>query len=167
MFAFLCSASDLFAHISMERSSYTWEPSIEERIAALRSVELERIRSTERLMAVNRFMFFSIPVITAVVTFLTYTMLGNEMDASLVFSSMALLNLIQECGPRIQRCFDYEVMTLRTSALMCSATCMAQCSMLQVLAAAASCCCNCHTSSCGTGTNKSIPRLDRTRSAAG
>lgn len=49
-------------------------------------------------MAVNRFMFFSIPVITAVVTFITFTMLGNEMDASLVFSSMALLNLIQECA---------------------------------------------------------------------
>eukprot|EP01046_Picozoa_sp_COSAG06_P013012 COSAG06_NODE_779_length_12371_cov_6.466102_1_plen_30_part_10 len=30
-------------------------------------------------MALNRFMFFSIPVITAVVTFLTCTMLGNKM----------------------------------------------------------------------------------------
>lgn len=49
-------------------------------------------------MAVNRFMFFSIPVITAVVTFVTFTILGNQMDASLVFSSMALLNLIQECA---------------------------------------------------------------------
>lgn len=87
-----------FSHPVFGQDRYTWEQSIEERIAALRAVELERIRSTERLMAVNRFMFFSIPVITAVVTFVTFTMLGNEMDASLVFSSMALLNLIQECA---------------------------------------------------------------------
>ena len=82
---------------------YTWEQSIEERIAALRAVELEQIRTTERLMAVNRFMFFSIPVITAVVTFVTFTMLGNEMDPSLVFSSMALLNLIQEYLQQLPR----------------------------------------------------------------
>ena len=47
-------------------------------------------------MALNRFMFFSIPVITAVTTFLTYSSLGNQMDAALIFSSMALFNLIQE-----------------------------------------------------------------------
>jgi len=89
---------EICSHPVFGRGRYTWEQSIEERIAALRAVELERIRATERLMAVNRFMFFSIPVITAVVTFVTFTMLGNEMDASLVFSSMALLNLIQECA---------------------------------------------------------------------
>jgi ABC-type multidrug transport system fused ATPase/permease subunit len=82
---------------------YTWEQSIEDRIAKLRAVELERIRSTERLMALNRFMFFSIPVITAVVTFLTFTMLGNKMDASLIFSSMALFNLIQEYLQQLPR----------------------------------------------------------------
>lgn len=36
-------------------------------------------------------MFFSIPVLTAVITFLVFTALGNKMDASLIFSSMALL----------------------------------------------------------------------------
>ena len=75
---------------------YTWEQSIEDRIADLRTVELERIRTAERLMALNRFMFFSIPVVTAVITFLTFTMLGNKMDPALIFSSMALFNLIQE-----------------------------------------------------------------------
>ena len=33
---------------------YTWEQSIEDRIADLRTVELERIRTAERLMALNR-----------------------------------------------------------------------------------------------------------------
>ena len=47
-------------------------------------------------MALNRFMFFSIPVLTSVITFVTYAALGNQMDASLIFSSMALFNLIQE-----------------------------------------------------------------------
>jgi hypothetical protein len=74
----------------------SWEQSIESRIAELRTVELARIRTAERLMALNRFMFFSIPVVTAATTFVTYTMLGNTMDASLIFSSLALFNLIQE-----------------------------------------------------------------------
>ena len=41
---------------------YTWERPIEERIEALRAVELRKLKSAERLMALNRFMFFSIPV---------------------------------------------------------------------------------------------------------
>jgi hypothetical protein len=48
-------------------------------------------------------MFFSIPVLTAVITFLTFTMLGNQMDAALIFSSMALFNLIQEYLQQLPR----------------------------------------------------------------
>eukprot|EP01051_Picozoa_sp_SAG22_P014343 SAG22_NODE_1727_length_3711_cov_8.805925_1_plen_441_part_10 len=80
---------------------YTWEAPIQARVEKLRAVELRRLKAAERLMAVNRFMFFSIPVLTAVITFLVFTALGNKMDASLIFSSMALLNLIQEYFQRM------------------------------------------------------------------
>lgn len=72
-----------------------WEQPTIDRITALRDIELGKLRKQERVTALVRFSFFTMPVLVAVVTFGTHALLGNKIDAGEVFSSLALFTLIQ------------------------------------------------------------------------
>eukprot|EP01051_Picozoa_sp_SAG22_P002271 SAG22_NODE_100_length_20558_cov_10.189305_6_plen_336_part_00 len=72
-----------------------WEGPIEARIDEYRKKELGKLKTQERYVAANRFAFFSIPIITALATFVSYSLLGGEMTAEKVFTSMALFNIMQ------------------------------------------------------------------------
>ena len=60
-----------------------------------RKRELSKLKTQERFIAGNRFAFFSIPIITALSTFVSYSLLGGQMTAEKVFTSMALFNIMQ------------------------------------------------------------------------
>ena len=68
---------------------------MQDRIGEYRKKELAKLRTQERYIAGNRFSFFSIPIITALATFISYSLLGGEMSAEKVFTSMALFNIMQ------------------------------------------------------------------------
>ena len=72
-----------------------WEEPIEKRIDDYRKKELAKLKTQERFIAGNRFAFFSIPIITALSTFVSYSLLGGQMTAERVFTSMALFNIMQ------------------------------------------------------------------------
>ena len=61
----------------------------------LNQVELAKLRKQERVIALVRFSFFTIPVLVAVVTFGSHALMGGSIDAGEVFSSLALFTLIQ------------------------------------------------------------------------
>jgi ABC-type multidrug transport system fused ATPase/permease subunit len=61
-----------------------WENPIEARIDDYRKKELGKLKTQERYIAANRFAFFSIPIITALATFVSYSLLGGEMTADKV-----------------------------------------------------------------------------------
>jgi hypothetical protein len=55
-----------------------WEEPIEKRIDEYRRKELAKLKTQERFIAGNRFAFFSIPIITALSTFVSYALLGTR-----------------------------------------------------------------------------------------
>lgn len=76
--------------------SNCWEEAIAQRISELRKVELERIRSMERLMAMLKFNSFAIPVLLALVTFTAYAAAGGVMRPADIFTTMALFSMVQQ-----------------------------------------------------------------------
>jgi ATP-binding cassette subfamily C (CFTR/MRP) protein 1 len=72
-----------------------WEDATVAKITELRNVELGRLKAQERIVALIRFSFFSMPVLVAVVTFGTHALMGAPVDAGEVFSALALFTLIQ------------------------------------------------------------------------
>ena len=61
---------------------------MQDRIGEYRKKELAKLRTQERYIAGNRFSFFSIPIVTALATFISYSLLGGEMSAEKVRASM-------------------------------------------------------------------------------
>lgn len=72
-----------------------WEDATIAKITELRDIELGRLKAQERIVALIRFSFFSMPVLVAVITFGTHALLGAPLDAGEVFSALALFTLIQ------------------------------------------------------------------------
>ena len=70
---------------------------MQDRIGEYRKKELAKLRTQERYIAGNRFSFFSIPIITALATFISYSLLGGEMSAEKVRASM--LNPFKRFSP--------------------------------------------------------------------
>jgi ABC-type multidrug transport system fused ATPase/permease subunit len=73
-----------------------WEDAVAARIGDFRKVELRRIRSMERLMAVLRFNSFAVPVLLSLVVFSAYVYSGGVMHAADIFSAMALFSMVQQ-----------------------------------------------------------------------
>jgi ABC-type multidrug transport system fused ATPase/permease subunit len=76
--------------------SNCWEEPIAHRISEFRKIELQRIRSMERLMACLKFNSFAIPVLLALVTFSAYAASGGVMRAADIFTAMALFSMVQQ-----------------------------------------------------------------------
>jgi len=52
------------------------------------------LRNRKYLDALCVYFWETTPVIIAILTFATYVLLGNELDANTVFTNMALLNML-------------------------------------------------------------------------
>ncbi|KAH8978585.1 hypothetical protein EDB92DRAFT_2119177 [Lactarius akahatsu] len=76
---------------------FGWEPKIAARLAEKREQELRYIKLRQILNLINGNVNFFIPVITMVVTYVTYTaIMKRALTPSAVFSSMAVFDLIRD-----------------------------------------------------------------------
>ena len=73
---------------------YAWERLFERKINAIRERELKALRGRKYLDAICVFLWATTPVIISISTFATYSLLGNELTAAVVFTSMALFNIL-------------------------------------------------------------------------
>ncbi|XP_029175572.1 multidrug resistance-associated protein 7 [Nylanderia fulva] len=71
-----------------------WEEHFLRNIFKLRESEVKYLRGRKYLDALCVYFWATTPVIIAILTFGTYVLLGNELDAKTVFTSMALLNML-------------------------------------------------------------------------
>ncbi|KAG5326417.1 MRP7 protein, partial [Pseudoatta argentina] len=71
-----------------------WEDHFLRNIFKIRENEVKYLRSRKYLDALCVYFWATTPVIIAILTFATYVLLGNQLDAKTVFTSMALLNML-------------------------------------------------------------------------
>lgn len=74
---------------------YAWEKSFAQRILGKRTGELALIRRATLIQAWNDCLVSSLPTALSLVTFVTFAMLGNRLDAAVVFPAIALFNVIR------------------------------------------------------------------------
>ena len=74
---------------------FGWEESFSSKLEAVRRVELQHLRKFVTAHAGNMFGIGFAPVVSSAVTFSVYSALGNELNASIIFPSMALFMLIR------------------------------------------------------------------------
>ncbi|XP_011138357.1 multidrug resistance-associated protein 7 isoform X2 [Harpegnathos saltator] len=71
-----------------------WEEHFLRSIFKLRESEIKYLRGRKYLDALCVYFWATTPVIIAILTFATYVLFGNKLDAKIVFTSMALLNML-------------------------------------------------------------------------
>ncbi|KAH9939277.1 uncharacterized protein BXZ73DRAFT_76000 [Epithele typhae] len=75
---------------------FGWEPRVADRIGNKREDELSYIRRYKFLELINGNINYIIPIVTMLVTYSTYTLImGRELTASRVFSSMSVFDIIR------------------------------------------------------------------------
>jgi ABC-type multidrug transport system fused ATPase/permease subunit len=75
---------------------YAWELAFRRRIDEQRELELRLIERIAYIIAVGfLFVLLAAPLLMPVLVFFTYTALGNELNASIAFTSLALFNVIR------------------------------------------------------------------------
>ncbi|XP_038072640.1 multidrug resistance-associated protein 7-like [Patiria miniata] len=73
---------------------YAWEKHFMHRIKELRRLELGRLLRLKYLAAVCTYLWGSTPILMAVFTFAAYSLLGNELTAAKIFTSLTLFNML-------------------------------------------------------------------------
>ncbi|XP_071865552.1 ATP-binding cassette sub-family C member 10 [Bombus fervidus] len=71
-----------------------WEDHFLRNISKLRENEIKYLRGRKYLDALCVYFWATTPVLISILTFATYVLLGHELDAKTVFTSMALLNML-------------------------------------------------------------------------
>lgn len=74
---------------------YAWEKSFDAEVMGIRGKEVTQLDRLARLGSLGGLLFLSSPVVVAVVTFATYVLSGNELNAGDVFASLALFNVLR------------------------------------------------------------------------
>ncbi|PVG03230.1 P-loop containing nucleoside triphosphate hydrolase protein [Serendipita vermifera] len=74
---------------------FTWERPFIKRIGEYRKRELAYIRTLLLIRAGNNAVAFSLPAIAAVVSFITYSAIGHDLDAAIIFTALTLFNLVR------------------------------------------------------------------------
>ncbi|RVE76679.1 hypothetical protein OJAV_G00011380 [Oryzias javanicus] len=70
---------------------YNWEPHFSQKVAACRREELTHLRTLKYLDAVCVYMWAALPLVISVTIFLTYVLLGHQLTAAKVFTTIALV----------------------------------------------------------------------------
>ncbi|XP_056410690.1 LOW QUALITY PROTEIN: ATP-binding cassette sub-family C member 10 [Hyla sarda] len=73
---------------------YTWEEHFVRRVSQLRDQELRSLRAIKLLDAVCVYLWAALPVLVSIITFITYVLLGHQLTAAKVFTSLALVGLL-------------------------------------------------------------------------
>ncbi|XP_066451295.1 ATP-binding cassette sub-family C member 10 [Eleutherodactylus coqui] len=73
---------------------YTWEEHFARQVSKLREQELRSLRAIKLLDAVCVYLWASLPVLTSIITFITYVLLGHQLTAAKVFTTLALVGML-------------------------------------------------------------------------
>lgn len=105
---------------------FAWEQPYSERIAELRAKEMSYHRVRLYLRSLNLALAFATPTIATVLSFTTYALVGNQLDAAILFSSLSFFTLLRtplqflpiawnavvdakNAADRIEKVFDAEI----------------------------------------------------------
>ncbi|PIO32590.1 hypothetical protein AB205_0204560 [Aquarana catesbeiana] len=73
---------------------YTWEEHFARQLTILRRKELRSLRAIKLLDAVCVYLWAALPVLVCIITFVTYVLLGNQLTAAKVFTTLALVGML-------------------------------------------------------------------------
>ncbi|KAM9491700.1 ATP-binding cassette sub-family C member 10-like [Salvelinus alpinus] len=73
---------------------YNWEAYFAQKIAGCRRQELSHLKAIKYLDAVCVYTWGSLPVVISIITFVTYVLLGHELTAATVFTTLALVGML-------------------------------------------------------------------------
>ncbi|GAK67638.1 ABC transporter family protein [Moesziomyces antarcticus] len=105
---------------------FAWEQPYSDRVAELRKKEMAFHRVRLYLRSLNLALAFATPTIATVLSFVTYALVGNELDAAILFSSLSFFTLLRtplqflpiawnavvdakNAADRIEKVFDAEI----------------------------------------------------------
>ncbi|XP_062400248.1 ATP-binding cassette sub-family C member 10 [Sardina pilchardus] len=73
---------------------YNWEQHFAQKIGECRKRELSRLKALKYLDAVCVYTWAALPVVVSILTFVTYVLLGNQLTAAKVFTTLALVGML-------------------------------------------------------------------------
>ncbi|XP_034455993.1 multidrug resistance-associated protein 7 [Hippoglossus hippoglossus] len=73
---------------------YTWEPHFIQKVADCRKRELSHLKVIKYLDAMCVYTWAALPVVISILTFVTYVMLGHQLTAAKVFTTLALVGML-------------------------------------------------------------------------
>ncbi|VDB90127.1 unnamed protein product [Peniophora sp. CBMAI 1063] len=85
---------ELFSGIKLVKL-FAWEGSFLGRVQDIRSHEMGYIRSLVIIRSSLLAMVFSLPTLASIISFITYSASGHELNAAVIFSSLTLFQLLQ------------------------------------------------------------------------
>ncbi|KZV84227.1 ATP-dependent bile acid permease [Exidia glandulosa HHB12029] len=75
---------------------FNWQSHYMERVVAMRTTELKNVRRLALLRGVMTAIMAFMPILAAILTFVTYSLTGHNLDAATIFSSLQLFNTIKD-----------------------------------------------------------------------
>lgn len=73
---------------------HVWEQYFLERICRIRDSEVKHLKARKYLDALCVYFWATTPILISIFTFATYSLLGNQLTAATVFTTLALLNML-------------------------------------------------------------------------
>ncbi|XP_015256948.1 PREDICTED: multidrug resistance-associated protein 7-like [Cyprinodon variegatus] len=73
---------------------YNWEPHFTQKVAKYREKELLHLKNLKYLDALCVYTWAALPVVICVLTFVTYVLLGHQLTAAKVFTTVALVGML-------------------------------------------------------------------------
>lgn len=73
---------------------YNWEPHFAQRVADFRKQELSHLKAIKYLDALCVYTWAALPVVISILTFVTYVLLGHQLTAAKVFTTLALVGML-------------------------------------------------------------------------
>ncbi|KAM6940945.1 LOW QUALITY PROTEIN: ATP-binding cassette sub-family C member 10 [Lycodopsis pacificus] len=73
---------------------YAWEPHFTQKVADCRKQELSHLKALKYLDAMCVYTWAALPVVISILTFVTYVLLGHQLTAAKVFTTLALVGML-------------------------------------------------------------------------
>ncbi|KAM9315294.1 ATP-binding cassette sub-family C member 10 isoform 2-T2 [Pholidichthys leucotaenia] len=73
---------------------YNWEPHFTQKVAECRKQELSHLKTLKYLDALCVYTWAALPVVISILTFVTYVLLGHQLTAAKVFTTLALVGML-------------------------------------------------------------------------
>lgn len=74
---------------------YAWELSFVKHVLGRRALELDELRKMVILQAWSSLCYMALPTVLTLVVFTTFVIMGNELDAAIVFPAITLFNVLR------------------------------------------------------------------------